>query len=391
MARVTAKKLFTLPNGKHPISSNLFLLVRNNSRSYVLRYSINGKRHDKSIGSASKIGLSEARAEANRMLADLARGNEPVSAKDQLASQQQNQKGQTFAEYAERTIDKIAVVRMWSHARQKTMWINSIRDYVTPIIGDKLLSEITKNDVLACLSPIWKTKTETASRVRGRLENIFSYAVTDGYMQFNPALWRGNLDRDLPPPNKIQPVRHYAAMPLADMQDKISCFYPANNRTRQVILFTILTASRVGESVPAMWSEIDWDNRIWMVPPERRKDRKPYPHRVPLSDQAIELLKSIEPKGDKIFCFDKANDGSKYSLAKLLKKMTGCSDITMHGFRSTFRDWAAEKNIPDLVSEKCLMHASGNAVVQAYQRSDLLEQRRPVMQQWADTVFAKVK
>ena len=115
MARVTAKNLFTLPNGKHPISSNLFLLVRNNSRSYVLRYSINGKRHDKSIGSASKIGLSEARAEANRMLADLARGNEPVSAKDQLASQQQNQKGQTFAEYAERTIDKIAVVRIELH------------------------------------------------------------------------------------------------------------------------------------------------------------------------------------------------------------------------------------------------------------------------------------
>lgn len=178
-------------------------------------------------------------------------------------------------------------------------------------------------------------------------------------------------------------------MPLDVLQEKISCLYPADTRTRQVILFTILTASRVGESVPARWDEIDWENRIWSVPPERRKDQKPYPHRVPLSDQAMELLNSIERKGEEIFCLKADDLGSRYSLAHLLQRITKTT-ATMHGFRSTFRDWAAENGVPDTVAEKCLMHVTGNAVVQAYQRSDLLEQRREVMQAWADAVFAKL-
>lgn len=389
MAKVTAKNIFTLPEGRHSVAPNLNLRVRDGKRTYVLRYCIGGKRKDKHLGSADDLSLTEAKRLADKLRSELAEGKLPQTARDKLAEKLKEADAPTFEKYALEAIEKIASVRVWKNAKHKAQWFATVRAYAFPVLGKKKLSEIKKADVLEVLRPIWSTKTETASRVRGRLENIFSYAVTDGLMEFNPAIWRGNLDRDLPPPSKIQIVEHHEAMPLDVLQEKISCLYPADTRTRQVILFTILTASRVGESVPARWDEIDWENRIWSVPPERRKDQKPYPHRVPLSDQAIELLNSVEKKGEEIFCFNADNLGSRYSLAHLLQQMTNTT-ATMHGFRSTFRDWAAENGVPDTIAEKCLMHVTGNAVVQAYQRSDLLEQRREVMQAWADAVFAKL-
>lgn len=389
MAKVTAKNIFTLPEGRHSVAPNLNLRVRDGKRTYVLRYCIGGKRKDKHLGSADDLSLTEAKRLADKLRSELAEGKLPQTARDKLAEKLKEADAPTFEKYALEAIEKIASVRVWKNAKHKAQWFATVRAYAFPVLGKKKLSEIKKTDVLEVLRPIWSTKTETASRVRGRLENIFSYAVTDGLMEFNPAIWRGNLDRDLPPPSKIQIVEHHEAMPLDVLQEKITCFYPASDRTRQVILFTILTASRVGESVPARWDEIDWENRIWSVPPERRKDQKPYPHRVPLSDQAIELLNSVEKKGEEIFCFNADNLGSRYSLAHLLQQMTNTT-ATMHGFRSTFRDWAAENGVPDTIAEKCLMHVTGNAVVQAYQRSDLLEQRREVMQARADAVFAKL-
>lgn len=389
MAKVTAKNIFTLPEGRHSVAPNLNLRVRDGKRTYVLRYCIGGKRKDKHLGSADDLSLTEAKRLADKLRSELAEGKLPQTARDKLAEKLKEADAPTFEKYALEAIEKIASVRVWKNAKHKAQWFATVRAYAFPVLGKKKLSEIKKTDVLEVLRPIWSTKTETASRVRGRLENIFSYAVTDGLMEFNPAIWRGNLDRDLPPPSKIQIIEHHEAMPLEVLQEKISCFYPADTRTRQVILFTILTASRVGESVPARWDEIDWENRIWSVPPERRKDQKPYPHRVPLSDQAMELLNSIERKGEEIFCLKADDLGSRYSLAHLLQRITKTT-ATMHGFRSTFRDWAAENGVPDTIAEKCLMHVTGNAVVQAYQRSDLLEQRREVMQAWADAVFAKL-
>ena len=385
--QVTAKNIFKLPNGKHSVAPNLILVVRGPSRSFVFRYMVAGKRKEKSLGSASKLTITQAKDMAERFRVGLTDGVAPVTPKEELKAEIKAQEEPTFEKYAIATIEKIASVRMWKNAKHRAQWFSTVQTYAIPVIGKKKLSEIKKSDILAVLQPLWTTKNETASRLRGRLENILSYAVSDGLIDFNPALWRGNLDRELPPPSKVQVVEHHEAMPLEDLQKNIGKLFPATNRTRQAILFTILTASRVGESVPARWEEIDWENKIWSVPPERRKDQKPYPHRVPLSDQAIELLKSIEPKGEEIFCFSAENLGSRYSLSNLLKRMTG-TNATMHGFRSTFRDWCAENGIADVVAEKCLMHTTGNAVVQAYQRSDLLEQRRSVMQAWADTVFA---
>lgn len=390
MAKVTAKNIFSLPDGRHTVAPNLMLRVRGNSRTYTLRYSIGGKRKDKNLGSATDLTITQAKAQAEKFRASLLDGVVPKTEREVFIEEAKAQEEPNFEQFALSTIEKIASVRMWKNAKHKAQWFSTVQTYAIPIIGKKKLSAIKRQDVLDVLNPLWLGKNETASRLRGRLENIFSYAVSDGLMDFNPALWRGNLDRDLPPPAKVQKAAHHEAMPLAELQEKIGCFYPATNRTRQAILFTILTASRVGESAPALWDEIDWENKVWSVPPERRKDQKPYPHRVPLSKQAIKLLQSIERKGDAIFCFDADNLGSRYSLSHLLKRMTG-TNATMHGFRSTFRDWAAENDVPDIIAEKCLMHAAGNAVVQAYQRSDLLEQRREVMQSWADAVFKKFK
>lgn len=387
--KVTAKNIAKLPDGKHSVAPNLSLVVRGASRSYVFRYMIDGKRRERSLGSASKISITQAKETADRMRQEIARGTLPVSPREALREKIKGSSEPTFKEYAFKTIEKLSEVKVWKSLKGKRQYIRSIEIYAVPVFGDKRMSEITRADVLAVLQPIWTTKTKTASSLRGRLETIFRYAVSDELMEQNPALWRGNLERDLPSPSKVKREKHFAAMPFKELQEKVHCFWPPRNRTRRAILFTILTASRTVESTFAKWEEIDWENKIWSVPPERRKDGKPYPHRVPLSTQAIEILQGIERKSEYIFGPRPGYAGGCGYLSGMMKEMTD-TNYTMHGFRSTFRDWCAENGIADILAEKSIMHTTGNAVTQAYQRSDLLEQRRPVMQAWADAVFSKL-
>ena len=386
--KITSKNVFTVEDGNHTVAPNLILVVRGNTRRFVFRYSENGKRTDKALGPARKLSLSDAKALADELRSKLALGEE-IKTRRERKEKENTPDMPVFKTYAIETIDRLQEVKRWRNKKHAQQWRNTIEQYAFPFIGEKPINEITREDVLNILKPIWLEKNETASRVRGRLENILAYAVTDGILPSNPAAWRGNLDRYLAPQSKVKVVKHHEAMPFEQLQEKVKCLIPANNRTRQVILFTILTASRIGESVPACWNEIDFKNRVWSVPPERRKDGKPFPHRVPLSTQAIDLLNSIERQGEKIFEDPDRKASSRYSLTGLLKRMTG-TDATMHGFRSTFRDWCAENDVPEILAEKCMMHQTGDAVVQAYQRSDLLEQRREVMQRWADAVFEKV-
>lgn len=387
--KITSKNVFTVEDGNHTVAPNLILVVRGNTRRFVFRYSENGKRTDKALGPARKLSLSDAKALADELRSKLALGEE-IKTRRERKEKENTPDVPVFKTYAIETIDRLQEVKRWRNKKHAQQWRNTIEQYAFPFIGEKPINEITREDVLNILKPIWLEKNETASRVRGRLENVLAYAVTDGILPSNPATWRGNLDRYLAPQSKVKVVKHHEAMPFEQLQEKVKCLIPANNRTRQVILFTILTASRIGESVPACWNEIDLKNRVWSVPPERRKDGKPFPHRVPLSTQAIDLLNSIERQGEKIFEDPDRKASSRYSLTGLLKRMTG-TDATMHGFRSTFRDWCAENDVPEILAEKSMMHQTGDAVVQAYQRSDLLEQRREVMQRWADAVFEKVE
>lgn len=386
-AKVTLKNYLTLPDGVYTVAPNIVYVVRGASKRFLLRYRLAGKRYDKALGSARFVTLTQAKEEGKKLLAELALGAPLIKTKKELLVEEYKEaEVPTVKAFCLDTVEKLKRVRCWRNKKTYTNMRSSLETYVYPVIGQKKITEVTRDDVLKILEPIWTTKNETAQKLRGRLESILSYAVTEGHLMYNVATWRGNLDQYLPPPSKVQVVRHYPSMPLAELQEKLCCFLPANNRTRRLILFTILTASRVGASTGARWDEFDFEERIWYVPPERRKDGKPYPHRVPLSDQAVELLNSIERTNEYVFSVADSL-GSRYSLNVLLKRMTG-STATMHGFRSTFRDWAAENEINDGVAEKCLMHSVGNAVVQAYQRSDLLELRRPVMQAWADAVFA---
>ncbi len=386
-AKVTVKNYLTLPDGFYTAAPNLLYVVRGNTRRFVFRYMVDGKRRDKSIGPVSKVDLTQAKSTAKEFLGRLASGLPLTqSTKERLAEEYSRVEIPSFKSFAEQTIEKIKEVKRWRSNKTYANTVQYFNSYVYPVIGNKRIDEIKRADVVAVLEPIWSAKNQTALKIRTRLESILAYAVNEGYLEFNCALWKGNLDQYLPPPSKVRTVKHHISMPLEELQEKLKCFLPANNRTRQLMLFTILTACRVGETAGAKWSEFNFEERVWSIPPERRKDSKPYPHRVPLSDQVVELLNSIERKGEYVFAV-RDTLGSKYSLSVLLKRMTGTT-ATMHGFRATFRDWAAENEINDSVAEKCLMHSVGNAVFQAYQRSDLLELRRPVMQAWADTVFA---
>lgn len=200
--KVTAKNLLKLPDGKHSVAPNLYLFVKGNAKSFVFRYSINGKRKEKGIGSANLLTVSEAKEIADQFRVLLRKGVAPVMPKEKLVVESVFEECPTFEKYALETIERIAKVRVWKNRQYKLQWISSIRTYAVPVIGKKKLSEITKKDVLDVLCPIWEEINESASRLRGRLENIFSYAVSDGLMGFNPALWRGNLDRDLPASRK---------------------------------------------------------------------------------------------------------------------------------------------------------------------------------------------
>lgn len=258
--------------------------------------------------------------------------------------------------------------------------------YALPVLGRLDVAEIGRDAVLAVLRPIWQTKTETASRLRSRIECILDYCIRRGYRtKENPARWRGGLEFDLPSQGKIQTVKHHEAVTVTEVKALIPRLM--TSKSGKAILFGILTASRVQEFTAAEWSEIDFKKKVWSVPPERRKDGKPYPHRVPLASQTLELLKSI-PKNEDGCLFEGMH--SKHISFEtpriMLRKMLG-RPVTMHGCHSTFRDWCAETLQNPILAEKSLMHATGNKVSQTYQRSDLLEQRRPLMQAWADALF----
>ena len=378
----------TLPPGRYSLGGGLMLLVRSeSSRQWVVRYRFAGTRKDLSIGGASRISITSAKARAAKILSMAADGIDPSSSK---LSEEDARESITFKEFYSGAIATIQNVKRWKNEKHASQWVSTIETYAVPVLGALRVKDITRGDILEVLKPIWDSKSETASRLRGRLEAVFSYAIATGKrVAANPATWRGNLDLFLPPPSRVQKVEHHEALSLDETRALLEEWNPPKSISASAIVFGILTASRVGEFVKARWDEIDFDARVWSVPPERRKDQKPYPHRVPLSDQAVYILSQIERKGEYVFARSAGSHISLETPRVVLQKKVGHG--TMHGFRSTFRDWAAENGIDQVLAEKSLMHATGNEVEQAYQRSDLLEQRRTVMKAWADTIMPKNK
>lgn len=385
MQKVTAKEIenYTQP-GTYDVGDGLRLVIKTTgTKSWILRYQFEGVRRDMGLGSYPKASLSEARKRATEKRALINQGIDPVKHKESEKRRQDEAraKAKTFQDCA---LEYIETHRSgWKNAKHTQQWHNTLETYVFPVIGDKLASEIDEADVLEILKPIWSTKTETASRVRSRVELVLDWARANKLRTGeNPARWRGHLDMLLPKTSKVHKPEHHAAMPWRDLPMFWEELSLASGFGAKALGFTILTACRTSEVLEARWSEIDLQNKLWIIPALRMKaDRE---HRVPLCDAAIELLKSLPQEND--FVFPGMKQGrplSNLSMLMVMRRMNK-GQFTVHGFRSTFRDWAAESaNAPRELCEQVLAHKIANKAEAAYFRSDLLESRRKLMDDWA--------
>ena len=364
----------TLP-GMHADGHGLYLRVsRAGTKSWVFRYRRDGRLRDMGLGACHTLTLAEARERARLARVSLLDGRDPIDAR--RADRQSGSRGMTFQEAAERYIAKHRAG--WKNAVHAKQWPSTLLMYVYPAIGSSPVSTIDTHAVLSCLEPIWTEKPETASRVRGRIERVLGWAQTMGFREGdNPARWRGHLQNILPAHNKVARVKHHAALPYVEVGSFIRDLRSVGGTAARALEFTILTAARTGEVIGAGWDEIDLASGVWTIPGERMKAGKE--HRVPLSDQARTILAQLprEHRNPHVFT------GLRAAMSKTLKDM-GRDTITVHGFRSTFRDWTAERTAyPREICEAALAHVNKDRVEAAYLRGDALAKRARLMQDWA--------
>lgn len=380
--------------GMHADGGGLYLSVKSSgAKSWLYRYQIAGRRREMGLGALTVLPPVEARAEAARLKATVRQGTDPLEVKAeeqrerQIAAQieQVGQKLQaaTFRRVAE---DHIAMQEAgWKNCKHRQQWENTLKAYVYPVVGDMPVSEITAEHVLQILKPIWNNKTETATRVRMRIEAILDAAKVKGLRQGeNPARWRGNLDAVLPAKSKVHKVKHHDAMDWKLVPRFWRSLVDQPGMGALALRLTILTALRSGEVRKATWDEFDLDEAIWTIPAEKMKaDRE---HRVPLSPPALDLLRSLPRMAGTNLVFPGTRITSSLSdmtLSAVLRRM-GIDDVTVHGFRSSFRDWAAEETHHDGDTvELALAHVVKNQVERACRRGDQLAKRSALMNDWA--------
>ena len=361
----------------------LILQVKGASRSWILRIPIGGKRRDVGLGGYPAIGLAQARNGARDIRIKVVQGIDPIQERrnQQAALKVARGKLKTFSEVASGFLEDRSPG--WRNPKHRQQWENTLAVYAVPKIGNLFVKDIELAHILNILRPIWTTKTETASRVRGRLENVLDWAKVHGYREGeNPARWKGNLDMILPAPNKTKKVKHHKALPYSQVGSFMVDLHNRSGIAAKALEFTILTATRSGEVRGATWQEIDISKAEWTIPSERMKAGKE--HRIPLSSQVIELLKGI-PVGEADEIIFKAPRGgmlSDMSLGAVLKRMK--IQVTTHGFRSTFRDWAGETTaFTREVIEHALAHQLQDKAEAAYARGTLLVKRRKLMEAWS--------
>lgn len=380
IGKLTARQVDSLPEGFHSDGGNLYLRVKGGSRAWVYRFKDKGRVRELGLGSVAVRTLKAARELAAEMRATYANGRDPA----ELLRDDAKPQGMTFKQCAEALIE--AKRPGWRNAKHAQQWANTLRDYAYPSLGDKAPSEVSLADVKAILLPMWSTKTETATRVRQRIEAVLDYAAVhdlcDGTR--NPARWKGMLDKVLPKPDKVRTREHHAAAAYADLPRIMAALRDKGHVSALALRFIILTACRSGEGRGATWDEIDLDAKVWTIPAARMKAAKP--HRVPLAEDALEILRTMQQwrREDCTLVFPGARGGllSDVAVNKTLHSIA--PDVTVHGFRSAFRDWAAEQTaFPARVCELCLAHGNPDKVEAAYQRSDLFEKRRQLMDAWA--------
>lgn len=364
-------------------------------KSWVFRFTLQGKTREMGLGPAHTVSLAEARAKALAHRKAIAEGHDPIEARkaEQQRAKLEAAKMKTFAECAKAYIE--AHQAGWKSEKHAKQWAATFETYAFPKIGQLPVAAIDTSLVLTVLqqeveadgeakSQLWHAKTETASRLRGRIESVLDWATVRGYRQGeNPARWKGHLDKLLPSRNKVQKVEHHAALPYADIGAFMVKLRKREGIAARALEFAILTAARSGEVRGATWGEIDLQARTWTIPAARMKAGKE--HRIPLSDKAVELLESVPRIVGSEYVFPAPRKGqlSDMSLTAVLRRME-CGDLTQHGFRSTFRDWAGETTAyPREVIEHALAHQLKDKAEAAYQRGDLLTKRSRLMADWA--------
>lgn len=355
----------------------LQLWVKPNNRKYwIFRFSHNKRSHDLSLGAFPALSIAQARIEAQKVRAQLEVGINPAQARK--AEKLPKKEKVLFKEFALECLEKKKPE--WSNQKHAAQWLYTLKEFAFPVIGNKALDEIDTDDILRILEPIWSTKTETASRLRGRLEWILAAATTRKLRSgVNPALWRGHLQTILSAPSKLMEVKHHKAMDFRDLPCFMGVLRQQDCVAALALEFLILNASRTGEIIGGLRSEIN--DGVWTIPAKRMKAKKE--HRVPLCDRSIEILgiaKTMDE--DSHFLFSRNGKPlSNMAMSMMLRRLK--QDITVHGFRSAFRDWVSEfTNHSPEVAEMALAHTIRNHVEAAYRRGDLLERRRTLMKDW---------
>ena len=374
--------------GRHADGGGLHLLVKpTGARSWVYRFMLNGKSRDVGLGAAGQGGMSlaDARDEAAALRLKVKAGIDPLEERDReaaqalAAAQAAKVAGTTFKDVATAYI--AANEESWRNPKHRLQWRNTLGTYVYPVIGDLPVAEVETALVLKILEPIWKGKAETASRIRGRIETVLDSAKARGYRQGeNPARWRGHLAQILPARTRLS-RGHHKAMPYEDIPVFMGALRAREAVAALALEFTILTAARSGEVIGATWAEVDLDKAMWTIPADRMKAAKE--HRVPLSPRAVAILESLQSLGsDYLFPGPAGGKLSGMAMAMLMRRLK--VDATVHGFRSGFRDWAAEcTGYAHEVAEMALAHTIKNKVERAYRRGDLFDKRRRLTDDWA--------
>lgn len=377
--RLTVKSATSLSKpGLHADGAGLYLRVKDSgSKSWTFVFQWNGKRREKGLGPFDVISLADAREKRDEARRAVLNGVNP------LDIQAQAKDVPAFGEVATDLIRDLELG--WKNPKHRQQWKNTLETYCVPIWA-RPVDKVGTNDIVDVLKPIWREKPETAARVRGRVERVLDAAKVRGFRAGdNPARWRGHLSLILPANTRGVALQHHAAMPYAQVPDFAAGLGKRMSTAARALEFLIHTAARTGEVIGATWAEVDMEAKTWTVPAERMKMKRE--HIVPLTEPALRVLRSMAIAGTKpdtfVFPGRTGEPLSNMSMAMLMRRME-VSDFTVHGFRSSFRDWAGDKtNFPREVAEAALAHIVGNAVEQAYRRGSALEKRRELMEAWS--------
>lgn len=392
MTKLNSLNINKLPEGTYLLEKGIFLRVQGRYRYWIFRYQLNKRRREISLGSTQGISIATVKKIVAGYRNLIAQNIDPLDHKQQEKSETQFKNiCPTIKEFSEEALEHIVFMRQFIGTHTVTNWRTTLKQ-VGEHFKAKKIDEITSQNIVEYLKQFWETHPRKAQDSLGRLYAIFDYAILKGWIKENPAQWKGNLDKYLPSIKLIRkniPEKHYHALSFEKLKEVVKILRESTNPLHKAILFGILTTGRCCEWRLLQWSEVDEKLQTVTLTPDRRKDKKPEPYVIPLSKQAFEILQEFKKEAWSTFIFVSEKTGRPYGRETPLmcfKRLSGV-DTTYHGIRSTFSDWCAKNEKSFIVVEKCLMHSVGNSVFRAYQRDDLLNQRRKLLQEWADALY----